>query len=91
MSKKKRCLICGKLMDVKGRPLSRDFGGDCVLCMARAGDPDCVRSVIAIAFRRNKRTWYFSNLAGKYELDLEDVVTACEKLMNEGKIKVVIR
>jgi hypothetical protein len=40
-----RCLICRKIMDVPDDLLSTNCGGDCVECMADAGDPDCQRTV----------------------------------------------
>jgi hypothetical protein len=38
------CKICNMQLDE-----DIDCGGDCVFCMADAGDPECVKSVIAIA------------------------------------------
>lgn len=40
-----RCGICSRSLDNPDDPLSRDCGGDCLMCMAECGDPDC-RSVI---------------------------------------------
>ena len=38
------CRACGRAMD------SRDnCGGDCVYCMAEAGDPECIKDCIARA------------------------------------------
>lgn len=39
------CRICGRELNVDSDPLSVDCGGDCVKCMAEAGDPDCVEHV----------------------------------------------
>lgn len=38
------CKICNMLLDE-----SIDCGGDCIFCMADAGDPECVKAVIAVA------------------------------------------
>lgn len=43
------CHICKRELDNPKDPVSDDCGGDCVLCMADAGDPDCI-----------KRLWVFS-------------------------------
>ncbi len=32
-------------MDVPGDDTTRDCGGDCLRCMAAAGDPDCQRAM----------------------------------------------
>jgi hypothetical protein len=39
------CLICKRLLNNPNDPLSMDCGGDCLQCMADAGDPDCIRHV----------------------------------------------
>lgn len=39
------CQICGVTLDQPADLLTRSCGGDCVRCMAAAGDPDCVREV----------------------------------------------
>jgi hypothetical protein len=36
-----RCNTCGRLLDQVGDPASKDCGGDCLACMAEAGDPEC--------------------------------------------------
>jgi len=36
------CGICGRPLNLKDDPTSLDCGGDCLRCMAEAGDPDCV-------------------------------------------------
>lgn len=43
------CRICRRQLDNPDDPLSRDCGGDCLLCMAEAGDPECKDAVIAVA------------------------------------------
>jgi hypothetical protein len=43
------CHICGRELNNQSDPLSVDCGGDCLQCMADAGDPDCVVAVQAIA------------------------------------------
>lgn len=35
-----RCLICGAVM-TSYPSVHRNCGGDCLSCMAEAGDPDC--------------------------------------------------
>jgi hypothetical protein len=42
-----RCKTCGRELDVpKGDVVSRDCGGDCLLCMAAVfSDPDCIKSL----------------------------------------------
>lgn len=45
---KARCNICNKELDVPNDPLSDDCGGDCLACMAQAGDPDAVNTLIAL-------------------------------------------
>lgn len=42
------CNICRRALNRDGDPLSRDCGGDCLACMAEAGDPECIASVAAI-------------------------------------------
>jgi len=39
------CNICHQLLNQPSDPLSMDCGGDCVKCMADAGDPDCIATV----------------------------------------------
>ena len=39
----KKCRICGTQFD---NELHQDCGGDCLLCMAEAGDPDCAVSAV---------------------------------------------
>lgn len=36
------CLICGVLLDQPGKLDTGNCGGDCVRCMAVAGDPDLI-------------------------------------------------
>jgi len=38
-----RCGICRRLLNNPVDPVSLDCGGDCLQCMAAAGDPDCER------------------------------------------------
>lgn len=35
------CGICRAPLDIPGRVWTRDCGGDCLACMADAGDPEC--------------------------------------------------
>lgn len=48
-STKNRCHICGRGLNNADDPRSLDCGGDCLQCMADAGDPDCIAAVQAIA------------------------------------------
>ena len=42
----KTCRMCRCPLDVMDAPVkSMDCGGDCLECMAHAGDPDCVNSM----------------------------------------------
>jgi hypothetical protein len=42
------CLICGRMLFSPDDPESKDCGGDCLVCMAEAGDPDCIAELNAI-------------------------------------------
>lgn len=42
------CGLCKRQLDRLGDPVSLDCGGDCLLCMADAGDPDCTKAVAKI-------------------------------------------
>lgn len=44
-----RCNICGHATNTNKNSLYLDCGGDCLLCMADAGDLDCIQSVAKIA------------------------------------------
>lgn len=39
-----RCNLCNQELNT-GNPLSVNCGGDCRLCMALAGDPDCIKQL----------------------------------------------
>jgi hypothetical protein len=39
------CNSCGRVLDNGADPLSTNCGGDCMQCMADAGDPDCISAV----------------------------------------------
>lgn len=41
-----KCSICSRTLSVPTDPLSPDCGGDCLLCMAVAGDPSCIVMVL---------------------------------------------
>jgi hypothetical protein len=43
-----KCDTCGRLLDVPSDPRSTNCGGDCLQCMADAGDPDCIKSIAAL-------------------------------------------
>jgi hypothetical protein len=40
-----RCNTCKRELDNPADPRSMDCGGDCLQCMADAGDPDCVEEI----------------------------------------------
>lgn len=44
----KKCKTCKCKLDDPDDPTSRDCGGDCLKCMAEAGDPDCVEAMAEI-------------------------------------------
>lgn len=44
-----RCSTCGRELNVPANDVvSRDCGGDCLLCMAEAGDFDCFMSLVEV-------------------------------------------
>lgn len=43
--KAEHCLTCQRRLDVPGSVGSRNCGGDCLECMADAGDPDCAAAL----------------------------------------------
>lgn len=47
------CSICGRRLNNPHDPRSADCGGDCLQCMADAGDPDCIR-LLAEAIQKHK-------------------------------------
>lgn len=49
-----RCETCDKLLNQPDDPLSKDCGGDCLRCMAEAGDPECVATMEVILRRHDK-------------------------------------
>jgi len=40
-----KCLLCKKDLNT-GNIEDKDCGGDCLACMAREGDPDCIEELI---------------------------------------------
>jgi hypothetical protein len=40
-----KCGICGQELDVPGNIGTADCGGDCLRCMAEAGDPHCIQTM----------------------------------------------
>lgn len=44
-----KCNTCGHATSTSRNSLYLDCGGDCLLCMAKAGDEDCTRHVVEIA------------------------------------------
>lgn len=51
MTKESLCNICKCKLDQLGDPTSLDCGGDCALCMAEAGDTDCLIRVEEFGMR----------------------------------------
>ncbi len=39
---KNHCQICKRALNVKDDPSTEDCGGDCLRCMAEAGDPSAI-------------------------------------------------
>jgi len=39
------CHICNRELNNPTDPRSTDCGGDCLECMADAGDPDCIEEI----------------------------------------------
>jgi hypothetical protein len=80
-----RCKICNTPFDSE---LHRDCGGDCLLCMAEAGDPDCAVSAVPILRRQiqglERRVEYWRDivrrelveLIGDYERELAELKAA---------------
>jgi hypothetical protein len=44
------CQTCSRELDNDNDPVSKDCGGDCRLCMADAGDPDCLEDLWVFSF-----------------------------------------
>jgi len=42
------CNICSRVLNVADDPTTKDCGGDCLRCMAEAGDPDCIKAMVAL-------------------------------------------
>lgn len=43
-----RCTICKRELNTPGDPTTIDCGGDCLKCMAEAGDPEAVKDMAGI-------------------------------------------
>lgn len=43
-SEARKCLLCKRTLGTSD-PLSLDCGGDCVVCMAEAGDPGAIEYI----------------------------------------------
>lgn len=41
----KECLTCHRILDDPDDETTRNCGGECLRCMAAAGDPDCIKSL----------------------------------------------
>lgn len=41
------CATCKRVLGMAGDPSTADCGGDCLRCMAEAGDPDCIAAMEA--------------------------------------------
>jgi hypothetical protein len=56
---KPKCLTCGVVLNQPGKPETEDCGGDCLKCMAEAGDPDCIEALKA---KRGDKNEYCNRL-----------------------------
>lgn len=64
----KACGICRQPLSTDPTSSARDCGGDCLRCMAEAGDPDAIAGMAALpkperpyaAFYRGKRIFVFA-------------------------------
>ncbi len=54
---RKNCGVCGKPLDQPDDDRTRNCGGDCVACMAAAGDPDCIKAMQEIDQKRRGKKW----------------------------------
>lgn len=45
------CQICKRELNQENDPTTEDCGGDCLKCMASAGDPECIKAMTEIEFR----------------------------------------
>lgn len=73
------CLICKTPFD---EGLHRDCGGDCLLCMAEAGDTDCALQVLPLlkaqaARYRKLRGWMSSNVPEGWQQVEQLAAIAC--------------
>lgn len=48
------CNICGVKLNQPDKRETEDCGGDCLKCMAQAGDPDCIRAMKKLGKRINE-------------------------------------
>ena len=53
MNDSKHCQICR--VELTNEGLTADCGGDCTLCMALSGDPDCMYTVIPLLLEDRER------------------------------------
>lgn len=58
----KQCGICKRSLDNPDDPLSKDCGGDCVDCMAEAGDPDAVIARLALALQKAVGVYQYASM-----------------------------
>lgn len=59
-----RCSICKRLLNQEYDPTTLDCGGDCELCMAEAGDPECIAGVLKAVRERGIRGYTEENCPG---------------------------
>lgn len=50
MSTCDRCLTCKRVLNVPDDPTTKDCGGDCMRCMAWAGDTDCIEELRRLGY-----------------------------------------
>ena len=52
--KRTHCGACRVRLDTKGIPESKDYGGDCMACMALVGDRSAGKALAALERRRER-------------------------------------
>lgn len=69
------CSICGVQLDQPGRVETSDCGGDCLGCMAEAGDPDAGRAL-------HKEVKHLRSALGVLLEEVEKLNTALLEIQN---------
>jgi len=55
----KQCSICKVELDNPENDFSQDCGGDCLLCMAEAGDQECIDAILKIIREKGRESFHF--------------------------------